>query len=170
MYFQKSKKLFFDRKYISDIHYSTTIKQYKRNNRYNYIYNNNQLQTKYSHTYNYYIYKIQQKIRKFKTKNRNLFYLIKYFINLIILKPILLSSMNLMIELEIFQSSEYEPILNLKRIENPLHIYLNEQKADQSLFIKEDNYLKFKCQSDSCKIKLIWENELPINKEEEKKE
>ena len=157
MYFLKSKKLPFDRKYISDAYYITNRKYTKRNNSSGNIYNMNHHNI--NNNYNYHIYNIQYPKFMFKTKKLMLFNLLNAFIILIILKP-LISKMNLIIDLEISEKNAFVPILNLKNIEYPQNILLNNQIADQSLINRENNYLNFKCLSSLCKIKLVWSYEI----------
>ena len=87
----------------------------------------------------------------------------------------ILSRKNLIIKLEISKSADsntYDPILNYKRIKAPEKIYLDRQLADESLYVKKNNYLKFKCQSNLCRIKLVWgnENNIELRNIEEKYE
>ena len=152
MYFLKSKKLPFDRKYISDAYYITNRKYTNRNNSSGNIYNMNHHHIK--NNYNYHIYNIQYPKFMFKTKNLMLFNLLNAFLILIILKP-LISKMNLIIDLEISKNNAFAPILNLKNIEYPQNILLNDQIADESLINRENTTNLFESTQLFLKYKII---------------
>ena len=61
------------------------------------------------------------------------------------------------------KTTSHMPILNTKKIQHPVTIYLNDNPADSSYYIYEGDYLKFNCEQDNCIIKLQWGHHINTN-------
>ena len=147
---KRKKLLFFDGKNILHTYYMNNIKQKKRKNRYYFI--NNYKFTDTNNIYKSCIFKIQKEKCNLKAKNLMLFYIFKYLIILILLKPF----SNLTIDLIVKATNGYKQILYTYNIRNPKKIDYNSWYGSHEY---DEDYLKFNCQYPPCEVILSWDEE-----------